>query len=258
MLTIKILTREMLTRTLLLLSLLGGLWASPVFALDVPEHTGPVVDLAGVLSRGDQAKIASSLLQFQQKYGPQLQVLVVPSLEDETIEGYSIKVVDKWKLGAKGKDDGVLLLVATENRKVRIEVGRGLEGELPDVIAGRIIRTGIIPFFKQGQTGAGILVGLGMIAESVGGKLEDVPAPRLRKTKNSSGGLGYLLFIGMFLIGPLFGRRRRGGVGSALLSGLLMGAAMSGGRRGGGGFGGGGFGGGGGGGFSGGGASGSW
>ena len=249
----------MFTKTLILFSLLGTLWVNTVLALEVPKHSGPVVDLAGVLSRADQAKIASSLLQFQQKYGPQLQVLVVPSLEDETIEGYSIKVVDKWKLGAKGKDDGVLLLVATENRKVRIEVGRGLEGDLPDVIAGRIIRTGIIPFFKQGQSAAGILVGLGMIAESVGGKLEDVPAPRLRKTKNSSGGLGYLLFIGMFLIGPLFGRRRRGGVGSALLSGLLMGAAMSGGRRGGsGGFGGGGFGGGGGGGFSGGGASGSW
>ncbi|MCW9047211.1 MAG: TPM domain-containing protein [Gammaproteobacteria bacterium] len=236
-----------------LLSLLGCLWISPVFALEVPEHSGPVVDLAGVLSSGDQAKISSSLLQFQQKYGPQLQVLVVPSLEDESLEGYSIKVVDKWKLGSKEKDDGVLLLVAIENRKVRIEVGRGLEGMLPDVIAGRIIRTGIVPFFKQGQTGAGILVGLGMIAESVGGKLEDVPAPRLHKTKRSSGGLGYLLFIGLFLIGPLFGRRRRGGVGNALLSALLMGAAMSGGRRGGGG----GFGGGGGG-FSGGGASGSW
>lgn len=253
------LTRKILTRSLLLLSLLSTLWASPVFALDVPKHTGPVVDLAGVLSRADQTKIAASLLQFQKKYGPQLQVLVVPSLEDESIEGYSIKVVDKWKLGAKGKDDGVLLLVATENRKVRIEVGRGLEGDLPDVTAGRIIRTGIIPFFKQGQTGAGILVGLGMIAESVGGKLENVPAPRLRsKAKRSTGSLGYLLFIGLFLIGPLFGRRRRGGVGSALLSGLLMGAAMSGSRHGGGGFGGGGFGGGGGGGFSGGGASGSW
>lgn len=247
----------MLSRGLTLLSLLVALWASPVLALDVPELTSPVVDLAGVLSSADQAKIAASLIQFQQTVGPQLQVLVVPSLEDESIEGYSIKVVDKWKLGAKGKDDGVLLLVATENRKVRIEVGRGLEGDLPDVIAGRIIRTGIIPFFKQGQTGAGILVGLGMIAESVGGKLENVPAPRLRKEKRSTGGLGYLLFIGLFLIGPLFGRRRRGGVGSALLSGLLMGAAMSG-RRGGGGFGGGGFGGGGGGGFSGGGASGSW
>lgn len=247
----------MVTRALLLLSLLGSLWASPVFSLDVPKLTGPVVDLAGVLSRSDQAKIAASLLQFQRKYGPQLQVLVVPKLEDETIESYSIKVVDAWKLGAKGKDNGVLLLVATQDRKVRIEVGRGLEGDLPDALAGRIIRTGIIPFFKQGQTSAGVLVGLGMIAESVGGKLENIPVPRMRRAKRGGGNLGFLLFLGFFLIGPmLFGRgRRRGGVGTALLGGMLLGGLMGGGR---GGFGGGGFGGGGGGGFSGGGASGGW
>lgn len=252
----------MILRQLFLLSLLLAFWASPALSLEVPKHSSPVVDLAGVLSRSDQAKISASLLQFQRKVGPQLQVLIIPSLEGESIEGYSIKVVDKWKLGAKGKDNGILLLVATENRKVRIEVGRGLEGDLPDALAGRIIRAGIIPFFKQGQTGAGILVGLNMIAESVGGKLENVPQPRLRQNKRSEGSLGYLLFIAIFLIGPsLFGRRRRGGVGGALLSGMLMGGMMSSGR---GGFGGGssggfgGFGGGGGGGFSGGGASGGW
>lgn len=245
---------------LLLLSLLGSLWASPVFSLEVPKLTGPVVDLAGVLSRSDQAKISASLLQFKRKYGPQLQVLVVPKLENETIEGYSIKVVDKWKLGAKGKDNGVLLLVATENRKVRIEVGRGLEGDLPDALAGRIIRTGIIPFFKQGQIGAGVLVGLGMIAETVGGKLENIPVPRMRKAKRSGGNLGFLLFLAFFLVGPrLLGGRRRGGMGSAVLGGMLLGSLLGG--RHGGGFGGGGFGGGfggGGGGFSGGGASGGW
>ena len=249
----------MLSRILFLLCLLGSLWTGSAFSLDVPKLTGPVVDLAGVLSRSDQAKISASLLQFQRKYGPQLQVLVVPKLEDETIESYSIKVVDKWQLGEKGKDNGVLLLVATQDRKVRIEVGRGLEGDLPDALAGRIIRAGIIPFFKQGQTGAGVLVGLGMIAESVGGKLENIPTPRIRRAKRSGGNLGYLLFLGFFLIGPILsGRgRRRGGVGTALLSGLLLGSLMGGGRGGGGGFGGG-FGGGGGGGFSGGGASGSW
>ncbi len=249
----------MVSKVLLLLSLLGSLWVTPAFALDVPKLTGPVVDLAGALSRSDQAKISASLSQFQRKYGPQLQVLVVPKLEDETIESYSIKVVDEWKLGAKGKDNGVLLLVATKDRKVRIEVGRGLEGDLPDALAGRIIRTGIIPFFKQGQTGAGIVVGLGMIAESLGGKLENIPVPRMRRAKRGGGNLGFLLFLGIFLIGPtLFGRgRRRRGIGTALLGGMLLGGLMGGGRGGrGGGFGGG-FGGGGGG-FSGGGASGGW
>lgn len=232
------------------------LWASPVYSLDVPKLTSPVVDLAGVLSRSDQAKIASSLLQFKRKYGPQLQVLVVPRLEDETIETYSIKVVDQWKLGSKEKDDGVLLLVVTEDRKVRIEVGQGLEGDLPDALAGRIIRAGIIPFFKQGQIGAGVLVGLNMIAESIGGKLENIPSPRMQKTKRSGGSnLGFLLFLAFFLIGPsLFGRGRRGGVGRGILGGMLLGSLLGGGR---GGFGGGGFGGGGGG-FSGGGASGGW
>ncbi len=241
-----------------LLCLLGALWTGPTFALDVPKLTGPVVDLAGVLSQSDQKKIAASLLQFQRDHGPQLQVLVVPELEDETIESYSIKVVDEWKLGSEEKDDGVLLLVATQDRKVRIEVGQGLEGDLPDALAGRIIRAGIIPFFKQNQTGAGILVGLSMIAESVGGKLENIPTPKMQKTTRGGSGLSFLLYLGFFLIGPmLFGRRRRGGVGTAILGGMLMGSAMGGRHGGGGGFGGGGFGGGGGG-FSGGGASGSW
>lgn len=254
----------MVSKALLLLSLVGCLWTSPVFSLDVPRLTGPVVDLAGVLSGSEQEKISASLLQFQRKYGPQLQVLLVPKLEDETIESYSIKVVDEWKLGSKDKDNGVLLLVATLDRKVRIEVGRGLEGDLPDALAGRIIRAGIIPFFKQGQTGAGVLVGLSLIAESVGGELEDIPTPRMRKVRRGGGlNLGFLLFLGLFLVGPtLFGRRRRGGIGSALLGGMLLGSLMGGGRaRLGGSIGAGGFGGGfggGGGGFSGGGASGSW
>ena len=249
-------------RPLLLLSLLVGLWASPAFALEVPKHSGPVVDLAGVLSRAEQNQIASSLVQFKRTYGPQLQVLVIPELQDETIESFSIKVVDQWQLGDKDKDDGVLLLVATADRKVRIEVGQGLEGDLPDALAGRIIQNGIIPFFKQGQVGAGIFTGLSLIAESVGGKLENVPTPRLqRQHRGKQSNSGFVLFLLLFLIGPrLFGGRRRRGMGGALLGGMLLGGALSG-RHGGGGFGGGGFGGGfggGGGGFSGGGASGGW
>ena len=236
----------MFPKTLLVLGLVCSLWTSTVFSLEVPRHTGPVVDIAGVLNRSDNAKISASLLRFQREYGPQLQVLVVPKLEDETIETYAIKVVDAWKLGAEGKDDGVLLLVATEDRKVRIEVGRGLEGDLPDVLVGRIIRAGIVPFFKQNQIGAGVLVGLNLIAESIGGKLEGVPAPQMRRAKRGGGlNLGYLIFLAVFLIGPMmFGRRGRRGFGSGLLGGMLLGSLLGGGRGGGG--------------FAGGGASGSW
>jgi uncharacterized protein len=215
--------------------------------------------------KSENAQISASLMQFKRKYGPQIQVVTIPKLQDETIEGFSIKIVDKWKLGSKDKDDGVLLLIATQDRKVRIEVGQGLEGDLPDALAGKIIRAGIIPFFKKGQINAGVLTGLGMIAESIGGELENIPAPQMQRKRRSGGAnLGYLLFLAFFLFGPMLGRRGRGGrggrggIGASLLSGLLLGSILSGGR---GGFGGGGFGGGfggGGGGFSGGGASGGW
>jgi uncharacterized protein len=244
------------------LSFLSCLWANPVFSLDIPTHTGPVVDLAGAFTQSENAQISASLMQFKRKYGPQIQVVTIPKLQDETIEGFSIKIADKWKLGSKDKDDGVLLLIATQDRKVRIEVGQGLEGDLPDALAGKIIRAGIIPFFKKGQINAGVLTGLGMIAESIGGELENIPALQMqRKGRSGGANLGYLLFLAFFLFGPMLGRRGRGGrggIGASLLSGLLLGSILSGGR---GGFGGGGFGGGfggGGGGFSGGGASGGW
>jgi uncharacterized protein len=250
----------------LFLSFLSCLWASPVFSLDIPTHTGPVVDLAGAFTQSENAQISASLMQFKRKYGPQIQVVTIPKLQDETIEGFSIKIVDKWKLGSKDKDDGVLLLIATQDRKVRIEVGQGLEGDLPDALAGKIIRAGIIPFFKKGQINVGVLTGLGMIAESIGGELENIPAPQIQRKKRSGGAnLGYLLFLAFFLFGPtVFGRRGIGGrggrrgIGASLLSGLLLGSILSGGRGGFGGGLGGGFGGGGGGGFSGGGASGGW
>ena len=256
----------MSSRFPLLLGFLSCLWTSSVFSLDIPTHTGPVVDLAGAFTQSENAQISASLMQFKRKYGPQIQVVTIPKLQDETIEGFSIKIVDKWKLGSKDKDDGVLLLIATQDRKVRIEVGQGLEGDLPDALAGKIIRAGIIPFFKKGQINAGVLTGLGMIAASVGGELENIPASQMQRKKRAGGAnLGYLLFLAFFLFGPtMFGRRGRGGrggrggIGASLLSGLLLGSILSGGR---GGFGGGGFGGGfggGGGGFSGGGASGGW
>lgn len=256
----------MSSRFPLLLGFLSCLWTSSVFSLDIPTHTGPVVDLAGAFTQSENVQISASLMQFKRKYGPQIQVVTIPKLQDETIEGFSIKIVDKWKLGSKDKDDGVLLLIATQDRKVRIEVGQGLEGDLPDALAGKIIRAGIIPFFKKGQINAGVLTGLGMIAASVGGELENIPASQMQRKKRAGGAnLGYLLFLAFFLFGPtMFGRRGRGGrggrggIGASLLSGLLLGSILSGGR---GGFGGGGFGGGfggGGGGFSGGGASGGW
>lgn len=260
------------------LFLLVGL-CSPVLsgALEVPPHTRQVMDLADVLTAEQRQQIEGSLQLFQKEYGPQIQVLTLPTLEGEPIESYSIKVVDAWKLGDQKRDDGVLLLVVTQDHEVRIEVGQGLEGVLPDVLAGRIIRDVMVPFFKENRYDAGIFSGLNAIAGRLGGTLKNVPAFAQLKPHPRSTSLGSLLFLFIlfFVILPrLFGRgggrdrfgRRQSGTRD-FITGMILGGLSGSGKRGGsdeggfggsGGFGGGGFGGGGGGGFSGGGASGKW
>ena len=223
------------------------------FALEVPPHTSLVVDQADLLTPAEERQVESSLVQFQKEHGPQIQLLTIKALEDETIETYSIKVAEAWKLGSEKKDNGVLLLVSQQDRALRIEVGQGLEGTLPDAVAGRIIRGVIVPLFQQGQFSAGIVAGLNAIAHGLGGELTNVPTYQVRKTRRSSSAnwIFWIFFILFVVLGRL-GRRRnyygggfgRGGWGGG---GLL-----------GGGGGGGIFGGGGGGGFSGGGASGRW
>lgn len=245
---------------------LALLCVTSVWALEVPPHTGLVVDQAGLLSEAERSQIASSLSRFQSDYGPQIQLLTIPELgSGETIETYAIKVADQWKLGDAKRDDGVLLLVSKNDRAIRIEVGQGLEGQLPDVTAGRVISGVILPFFKQGQYSAGIVSGLNAIAHGLGGELKSLPAySRIRRSKG--GGLPWPLELGVLLVflwltfSRLGHRGPMGHMGRGLLLGGALGAAgrrhSSGGF--GGGFGGGGFGGGGGGGFSGGGASGKW
>lgn len=249
-----------------LLLLVGSASAAPA----IPAHTALVVDQAGVLSRSDQIALHRTLADFQKRQGPQIQVLIIPSLEGTPIEDYSIRVVDQWKLGGAKEDNGVLFLVALEDRAMRIEVGQGLEGQIPDALAGRIIDHVVIPHFQQGQLVQGILAGVSAIAEALGGKLAiQTKAPTSRRHVRSRG-VGSLFPVVLFLFlffSQIFGRRgryRRSGAGN-LLTGILLGSVMSGRHRGhwggGGGFGGGGFGGfggGGGGGFSGGGASGRW
>ena len=121
-----------------------------VFAIEVPVLSGPVVDEAQFLSRGGHAAIESTLQNFYKTEGIQFQVLIIDKLVDESIEGYSIKVVDEWKLGKKGDDRAALLLISLEDRKMRIEVGRGLEGTLTDLTTNRILDE-MKPHFKKGD-----------------------------------------------------------------------------------------------------------
>jgi uncharacterized protein len=224
-----------------------------LIAKDIPA-VAPVVDQAGLLSRQVRSQLTQALVAIKRQTGNEIAVLTVPSLEGESIEGYSIKVVDEWKLGSKDKDNGVLFLISVKDRKMRIEVGQGLEGNLPDARAGQIIRA-VKPYFRKGEYKSGIVLGVSHIAKNIGVELKG--APRVRN-KRSGKSRSSLFFIVIIILSFIF--RGRGGGG--LIGGLLLGSALGGGRRssggsfGGGGFGGGGFGGGGG--FSGGGSSGGW
>lgn len=222
--------------------------------LSVPPLTGRVVDQAGLLSPEQRQQISASLAEFERAQGPQLAVLTIPSLDGEPIESFSIRVVDQWKLGNEKRDDGLLLLVAAKDRRVRIEVGQGLEGQVPDALAGRIIDHVIVPQFRSGDYAGGIVAGLQAIAHALGGELKNVPAVAQRPpagTRERPGALFFIIVIAMIIMMSIFSRRRRyyGGWGG--------GGGFGGWSSGGGGFSGGGFSGGGGG-FSGGGASGQW
>lgn len=234
-------------------------------ALEVPYLSGRVVDEAGMLSPGTVEGLTGILEQLERETGAQVAVLTVPSLEGEAVEDYAQRVAETWRLGRAGEDDGVLLLIARDDRRMRIEVGYGLEGKIPDVLAGRILDNLVRPRFRAGEFDAGIASGVGAVAALIRGEQAEAVVPPSRGSGSRRGvGCAQILlwFIIAFVVLPLiFGRRRR----TFRVFGLpivLGGASRSsgglGGRSGGsGGFSGGGFSGGGGS-FGGGGASSSW
>jgi uncharacterized protein len=152
-------------------------WAVAAFAdVAVPPLTGRVVDQTGTLSSGDIAMLTQTLRSFEARKGSQIAVLIVPTTAPETIEQYSIRVADAWKVGRKKVDDGAILVVAKDDRKLRIEVGYGLEGALTDVTAKRIIDEIITPKFRNNDFAGGISAGVDQIIRVVDG--EPLPAPR--------------------------------------------------------------------------------
>ncbi len=269
---------------LLLLALTAQ--AAAVAEVAVPRLTQRVTDLTGTLAPQQQAALEARLAAFEQQKGTQIAVLIVPGTLPETIEQYSIRVVDQWKLGRKGVDDGVLLLLAKNERTVRIEVGYGLEGVLPDVIAKRIVEDLMIPKFRQGDFAGGIDSGVDGIMQRVSG--EPLPEPAQKSSGKSIDQYFPVLFFVAIVVGGILravlgnflGGAVNGGLlgviawllGAGLFFALLAGIVafimtLGGGRGfhgggvgglGGGGFGGGGGFSGGGGGFGGGGASGRW
>ncbi len=140
------------------------------FSLDVPFLSGRVNDYAGILGNDTLTTLDKKLADYEKETTNQVVVLIIKSLEGENLEDFSIKTVEKWKLGHKGKDNGVLLLIALNDRKLRIEVGYGLEGSLTDAKCSQIIRNRIVPYFKTNDYKDGITQGVDSIIGALGGK----------------------------------------------------------------------------------------
>ncbi len=260
----------------------------------VPPLTRHLVDDAGLLKAGEAAQLDQRLMQFEQRRGSQIAVLIVPSTAPETIEQYSIRVFDAWKLGRKSVNDGILITVAAQDHRLRIDAGYGLEGAIPDAVARRIIAELIAPKLRAGDAYGGLVAGVDQLEQLIAG--EQLPASAARSVAPALpwDKMLVMLIVGATIVGGVlslvlgrfFGALATGGVLGAIVwfmsaSLFAAGAAavvsliyvlLSGGRGGGiGGFGGwggggwssggglgGGWGGGGGGSAGGGGASGSW
>jgi len=225
----------------------------------VPSLTGPVVDQAGMFSESTRQSLARFLHQVQDQSGTQLEVATVADLAGLSIEEASIKIVDAWKLGRRKEDRGILLLFAPTEHKVRIEVGRGLEGDVPDAIASRIVSEVIVPRLKNGANDRAAIDGVVAILHysdpDVVESGHTIRGPHGHAAGGDFMAILFWIIVSLFTIGPIFSRRMRRSVGGP---GIFW-------WGGGGGFGGGSWGGGsgggwsgGGGGFSGGGASGGW
>jgi uncharacterized protein len=231
--------------------------------LEIPRNQGWVTDLAGMLTQEQRHALEALMESYKQGTTHEIALLTVESLKGEPIEKFALEVGRSWGIGGKEKNNGALLVVSKNDRKIRIETGRGLEGSLPDSMCGRIIREVIAPRFKQGRFGEGLTEGVRAIHAAIGGEYG-----RSRPSANVAVGLLGLVpvvFIALFIFFLILRMRGRGGRrgGGGIFLGPWLGGGgfggFGGGRGGGGGFSGGGFSGfGGGGGFSGGGASGGW
>ena len=237
----------------------------------IPPLDSPVVDTTGTLDAAQRQALVQQALALQQRKGSQLQILIVPSTRPEDIAQYTTRVFEQWGIGRKGVDDGVLLVVARDDRRVRIEPGYGLEGAIPDAIANRVIQEYLVPRFRNDDYAGGIAEATAVLVRLIDGEPLPAPVASNREPDGGNATFGIALFIGGFaavLVRLLFARRSRpmrgalaallggaagwlllslagGGVAAAVALFMSLGGMSPGGFARGGGFGSGGFGGGG-------------
>lgn len=191
----------------------------------VPPLTARVTDLTGTLTAEQKSNIEQTLQAFEAGKGSQIAVLIVPTTEPEAVEQYSLRVAEQWKLGRKNVDDGVLLLVAKNDRAMRIEVGYGLEGALPDAIAKRIIAETITPYFKSGDFYGGIQAGVETMIKVIEGEALPSPSPTTETTASSIEQLFPLAFLLAFFVAPAL-RAMIGRLPAALTAGAIAGVIV--------------------------------
>jgi uncharacterized protein len=184
--------------------------------LDVPKLQGYVNDYAGMITPSAKSKLEDGLRAFEQSDSTQIVILTVPSLEGENLEEFGIKVAEAWKIGQKGKDNGAILIVSKQDRKIRIEVGYGLEGRLTDLAAGRIIDLVIKPRFQQGDFDGGFIAGVSSMIAATRGEFKAEPGPVRQRQRGVPPFLSIFLFFGIFtlILGSL--SRVLGGVTAAI------------------------------------------
>ena len=190
------------------LILASGGFAAAADQVPVPQLKARVTDLTGALTQAQLQYLEATLAAFEQKKGSQIAVLMLPSTKPETIEQYSIRVAEAWKIGRARVDDGVILVIAKDDHKLRVEVGRGLEGPIPDVVAKRVIREVIAPHFLTGDFNGGIVDGTAALMRLIAGEL--LPPPNQQAVGHSSSGdlEGLLapLLVATVLLGALLSK----------------------------------------------------
>lgn len=194
----------------------------------IPKLDAPVIDTTGTLDATQKAALEQQARALQQRKGSQVQVLMVPTTEPETIEQYTVRAFEQFKLGRKGVDDGVLVVVAKNDRRVRIEPGYGLEGAIPDAIANRIIQEYLVPKFRAGDYGGGLIDGTAALVKLIDGEPLPEPMADNRAERRGGGGGQWMvaLFIAFFVASMARGMFRflpagiRGIVGGAAAGGI--------------------------------------
>ncbi|SKA13515.1 uncharacterized protein SAMN02745119_02794 [Trichlorobacter thiogenes] len=221
-------------KPLLLLVVMLTCLTQTVFALDAPHLKGRINDYAGMLSPAAVQALEQKLAAFERETTNQVVLLTVPSLEGDVIESFAIRVAEAWKIGQKDKSNGVILILAKKERKIRIEVGTGLQGVLPDITAGQIIRNVIAPGLRAGNPDQAVSAGLGAIIDATKGEFKATAADKkvAKKKKGSGSGLFIILLLAGLVITAVAGSSSRtagvlaGGVSLPVAAGIGLGAVL--------------------------------